>query len=241
MKKLVKTGEQFVLNSEAFDITVEWNKTVTKTITNSYKKGNLKVIKMDKETQEPIEGVSFELIDIDGNIVKTGVTDKNGEILFENLMIGKYQLKEKQPNENYVLKIEPIDVLIEYDQTTVQEITNERKKGNLEIYKVDKEDHQITLSGVIFELYSKELEKVIGTYQTDELGKIFVNDLPIGEYELREIQTKEEYEIGENMNISIQWEKTTKITIENKKKPIIPEEQSNEPKKEIKRLPKTGF
>lgn len=239
--KEVITGEQFVLNSEAFDITVEWNKTVTKTITNSYKKGNLKVIKMDKETQEPIEGVSFELIDIDGNIVKTGVTDKNGEILFENLMIGKYQLKEKQPNENYVLKIEPIDVLIEYDQTTVQEITNERKKGNLEIYKVDKEDHQITLSGVIFELYSKELEKVIGTYQTDELGKIFVNDLPIGEYELREIQTKEEYEIGENMNISIQWEKTTKITIENKKKPIIPEEQSNEPKKEIKRLPKTGF
>lgn len=239
--KEVITGEQFVLNSEAFDITVEWNKTVTKTITNSYKKGNLKVIKMDKETQEPIEGVSFELIDIDGNIVKTGVTDKNGAILFENLMIGKYQLKEKQPNENYVLKIEPIDVLIEYDQTTVQEITNERKKGNLEIYKVDKEDHQITLSGVIFELYSKELEKVIGTYQTDELGKIFVNDLPIGEYELREIQTKEEYEIGENMNISIQWEKTTKITIENKKKPIIPEEQSNEPKKEIKRLPKTGF
>ena len=52
--------------------------------------------------------------------------------------------------------------------------------------------------------------------------------------EIREIKTKEGYKIGENVNISIQAEETKNITIENEKTPIPP-------KKEGKKLPKTGF
>lgn len=230
----VTTGEQFILNTESLEIMVEWNKTTIKTITNSYKKGNLKVIKIDSETQKPIEGVSFDLLDIDGNMVRTGRTNEMGEIFFEDLMIGKYQLKEKETNKDYVLKIEAIDVEIEYNQTKVQEIKNEKKKGSLKIHKIDKNNHEIGLSDVTFELYSKELERVVGTYTTDEKGKISIENLRIGEYEIREIKTKEGYKIGENVNISIQAEETTNITIENEKTPIPP-------KKEEKKLPKTGF
>ncbi len=132
------------------------------------------------------------------------------------------------------MKVEAVNVEIEYNQTTIQEIKNEKKKGSLQIHKVDKENHKIALSDVIFELYSKELEKVIGTYTTDKEGKIYIENLRIGDYELREITTKEGYEIGENMNISVQAEKTTNIIVKNKKVPTIP-------KKEVKKLPKTGF
>ncbi len=234
----VSTGEDFILNSEKFDITVEWNKTTIKTITNSYKRGNLKIIKEDIETEEPVEGVTFKLIDTDGNVVQEGTTDKNGEILFENLMIGKYQLKETETNQKYVLKTETTEVEIEYNQTKIQEIKNEKKKGSLQLYKVDKDNHKMVLSNVTFELYDKELEKLVGTYTTDKNGEIFVDNLPIGEYELREIITKEGYKIGENVNISIQWGKTTQITVENQKKPTIPKKELITPPK---KLPKTGF
>lgn len=222
------TNEHFILNPETFDIIVEWNKTVTKTITNSHKKGSLKVIKTDKETAKPIEGVSFELLDVDGNIVQTGTTNEQGEIFFENLVIGKYQLKETSTNKDYMLNTETQEIEIIYNEMTTQEIKNEKKKGNLQIYKVDKENYGIALDDVGFELYSKELDKLIGVYTTDEKGEIFISNLRIGEYELREITTKEGYEIGEDVNIFIEWEKTTNVTIENTKIPI-------------KKLPKTGF
>lgn len=237
----IATGEGLTLNTERIPIIVEYDKITTKTITNDYKKGSLKVIKTDEETAKSIAGVHFDLLDLDGNIVQTGVTNEQGEIFFQDLIVGKYLLKEKETNEDYIVKIEAVNVEIEHNQTTIQEIKNEKKKGNLQIRKVDKENHKIPLSDITFELYSKELEKVIGTYITDKEGKIYVENLRIGEYELREITTKEGYEIGENVNISIQEEKTTNIIVENKK---IPQEPPAIPKKEVKipkKLPKTGF
>lgn len=41
------------------------------------------------------------------------------------------------------------------------------KKGNLKIYKVDKDNNRVVLGNVQFDLYSEELQKVIGTYTTD--------------------------------------------------------------------------
>lgn len=230
----VSTDEHFILNPEAFDITVEWNKTTTKTITNTYKKGSLKIIKTDAETEQPIAGVSFDLLDIDGNVVQTGTTNEQGEVFFENLVIGKYQLKETSTNQNYVINMQTTEVEINYNEMKIQNIKNERKKGSIQVCKVDKDNHKIVLEDVEFELYSKELDKLIGVYTTDENGEIFIDNLRIGEYELREITTKKGYEIGEDVNISVEWEKTTKVTIENRKIPELP-------KKEVKKLPKTGF
>ncbi len=129
-----------------------------------------------------------------------------------------------------MLDTENTEVEIKYNEITTQTIENEKKKGNIQVYKVDKDNHKITLEDVGFELYSKELDKLIGVYTTDENGEIFIDNLRIGEYELREITTKKGYEIGEDVNISVEWEKTTKVIVENAKIP-------NSPKK----LPKTGF
>ncbi len=35
------------------------------------------------------------------------------------------------------------------------------------MYKVDKDNHKISLGNVEFDLYSEEFKKVIGTYRTD--------------------------------------------------------------------------
>ena len=45
--------------------------------------------------------------------------------------------------------------------------TYRHKKGNLKVYKVDKDNNKISLGNVEFDLYSEEFDKVIGTYYTD--------------------------------------------------------------------------
>ena len=79
-----------------------------------------------------------------------------------------YQLKEISTNDNYILNEMTFDVNVEYNKTTTKTITNEHKKGDLTVYKVDKDNNRIALGGVTFDLYSEEFKRVIGTYTTDE-------------------------------------------------------------------------
>ena len=53
------------------------------------------------------------------------------------------------------------------------------KKGNLKIFKVDKDNHKIALGNVKFDLFSEEFQKVIGTYTTNVDGEIQINNLRI--------------------------------------------------------------
>ena len=75
---------------------VQYDKTTTKTVTNTPKKGHLKINKTDKDTSEPVSGVTFQLLDESGKVVASGTTDTRGELSFRDLRIGKYQLKESR-------------------------------------------------------------------------------------------------------------------------------------------------
>lgn len=103
--------------------------------------------------------------------------------------------------------------------------------GQIKIEKID-ENTNAPIADAVFEIYSKELEEVIGTYTTDKDGKIFVENLKVGEYELREITKKGEYQIAENTNIFIQEGKTIEITIKSKKEQVIPDEKPPAPEKD---------
>lgn len=92
---------------------------------------------------------------------------------------GKYVLTEIATNEKYILNEATFDVDVEYNKTATKEITNDHKKGNLKVYKVDKDNHKIPLGNVSFDLYSEEFQKVIGTYTTNTDGEFQVNHLRI--------------------------------------------------------------
>lgn len=59
-----------------------------------------------------------------------------------------------------------------YNKTSEIKIQNEHKKGSLSIKKVDKDNNNIQLGNVEFDLYSHEFGKVIGKYFTDANGNI---------------------------------------------------------------------
>ena len=83
-----------------FEVDIEWNKTTSKTIENEYKKGNIKIIKTDAETNKGIEGVTFELQKNDGTVVATATTNAQGIANFNNIRIGEYKLKETKTEVN---------------------------------------------------------------------------------------------------------------------------------------------
>lgn len=141
--------------------------------------GKVIVNKTDDETKEPIEGVTFGLYKTDGTEVARATTNGDGIATFANLYQSNYILKEISTNEKYILNTMEFDVNVTYNKTTTINVENEHKKGNLKVYKVDKDNNKIALGGVKFELYSDEFQKVIGTYTTNQNGEIYVENLRV--------------------------------------------------------------
>ena len=216
--KEVETNKNYVLNTSIFDVKVEYGKTTIKDITNEYKKGNIKINKIDAETLKGIEGVTFELQKKDGTVVATATTNDRGEAFFNNIRIGEYNLKEVKTNINYILNTANFEVAIEYNKTINKEITNEHKRGNLSVFKVDKDNNKITLGNVKFDLFSYEFNKVIGSYVTNVDGEIHINNLRIGKYSLIEKNTGKWYNLADNTDVKVEWNTTTDTTIENELK-----------------------
>ena len=180
--------------------------------------GKIKIIKNDVDTNQPIQGVTFQLTKQDGTVIANATTNENGEATFPNLYQGNYVLKEIATNDNYILSDAQFDVNVEFDKTTTKTITNEHKKGDLTVYKVDKDNNKIALGGVTFDLYSEEFGKVIGTYTTDENGEIHVKNLRTGNYKWIEKETNKWYNLAEDTTTEVVWDKDTANTIENELK-----------------------
>ena len=180
--------------------------------------GRIQINKTDDETKAPISGVTFQLTNKDGTVISNATTNEKGVATFSSLYPGDYKLKEVSTDKNYVLNNKEFDVNVKYNETTTKNITNSRKKGNLKIFKVDKDNHKITLSGVKFDLYSEEFKKVVGTYTTDKNGEIQINNLRIGKYKLIEKSTGKWYNLAKDTEIKVEWNNETKTTIENELK-----------------------
>ena len=180
--------------------------------------GKIKINKIDSETSKPIQGVTFQLQKQDGTIVANATTNSDGEATFGTLYQGNYILKEIATNDNYVISEMDFNVNVEFNKTTEITVTNEHKKGDLTLYKVDKDNNKIALGGVVFDLYSEELQKVIGTYTTDENGEIHIKGLRIGNYTWIEKETNKWYNLAEDKKTEVIWDKNTTNTIENELK-----------------------
>lgn len=180
--------------------------------------GKIKIIKNDVDTNKPIEGVTFQLSKKDGTVIANSTTNSNGEASFANLYQGNYILKEISTNVNYILNEKTFDINVEYNKTTSQTITNEHKKGNIKVYKVDKDNKKVVLGNVEFQLYSEEFKKVVGTYYTDVNGELEIKNIRTGDYKLIETKTNKWYNLASDTQIKVEWDKETTKTIENELK-----------------------
>ncbi len=210
-----KDNQDYVIVADPYEIA----STRTTQSVDSHK-SVLNVVKSDKEDGQKIAGVVFNVRYADGNRESLGnyTTDSNGKITIEELRPGKLVLTEVSTNSNYILDETPTEITINFNSEQDIEITNEHKKGDLTVYKVDKDNNKIALAGVEFNLFSDEYQRVIGTYTTNENGEFTVRNLRTGSYKLIETKTNKWYNLAEDTEIQIEWNNVTETTIENELK-----------------------
>ena len=129
----------------------------TGNIKDKYNKNETKItiIKQASEDNLRLEGVEFELLDENKNVVYSGYkTDKNGKIEIENLIPGIYYIKEVNTIDGYIKNDELIKVEIELNQEVTITVNNRKKekepetKNNIEKEIITKEIKRLPVTGM---------------------------------------------------------------------------------------------
>lgn len=128
--------------------------------------GTIKVKKVDVDTNKPIPNTIFELSEENGTVIGTATTNSEGVVTFTNLYQKTYNLREIKNNDNYVLSDEITKVIAEYNKTTEIQVTNEHKKGQIRVIKVDKDNNEIKLANVEFNVVDSK-GNIVDTLKTD--------------------------------------------------------------------------
>lgn len=192
------------------------NYNATTTLSKTTNTASIKIIKQDAENLKPIKDVTFALYNNQDEYITSKTTNENGIVIFDNLYQGTYKIKEIKANENFISSDDTYEINTEYNKEVIKTITNIHKKGNLKITKVDKDDKTLTLGAIEFDLINED-GNTIAHLITDVNGETYIENINIGKYTLKETKTKREYNLCENEDIIVEWNKTADVVIENEK------------------------
>ena len=169
-------------------------KVVTLSYTNKPARGSIKLTKKNSDG-ELLSGVVFTLYDADKNEIKTGTTDENGVVVFENLPIGDYWYAETSELPGYVPNHNLMAARVGF-HTAVDEhtFTNYKAHGHVRVIKSD--ENGAPLAGVHFKL-TDEAGNLIDEGDTGLDGKLIFSMLPVGKYILKETETLTGYVLDE--------------------------------------------
>ncbi|ELC8369608.1 SpaA isopeptide-forming pilin-related protein [Clostridium perfringens] len=163
-------------------------------VSNDRITANMELLKLDKETNKPLAKIEFKVTALDGFM--KGQTwnlksDDKGLVSLKGLEYGNYRVDEVKTRWNYVLNKEPIFFSVKENGKTIKlQMTNKKIRGSVELFKFDKDTNR-PLEGVKFDLLNGD--KKVGTYTTDNTGKITVNNLEAGNYTWVEVEAIDHY------------------------------------------------
>ena len=257
--------QEGIIDVQEVNVKVEQNKPL-----KLHKYGLVDEEKLDDDTNRtPLEGVEFNLIDNASGkpvpLTKTGegtyayqggegnvtlVTNKEGNIIIENLPVGNYKFTETKALEGYVID-NPDTESFDYSRLKGYEVKpiinkkGETKNVQVGLHKIDEETKE-NLAGVEFRLYRKSGDTLtpvgkdendqyaVGkqysdVFKTDEDGKIAVEKLPAvsdsGEYVFIEVKGLEGYHLNKDNYYPVKNNEV--ITVENYKTPTLNELKLN--------------
>lgn len=179
-------------------------------------KVKVQLLKKD-ESNNPLPGCLFTVIK-NGQTLFSAVTDAAGTITVPNVTEGTYWFVEKDAPEGYVVNSEPVTAYvsaadIQGNKTVTVEATNHRKPG-LEIVKIDSVTKE-PVANCTFDIRS-----IDGTYHetltTDGAGRIFLENMTPGSYEVKETAVPKGYNLNpEKQTVELTAGDTFTLTFEN--------------------------
>lgn len=132
-KELKTAGPQFVMDEDLHPFTLilanskisTFNVNETLPIKNVLARGNIKVLKVNKDGRAPLAGAEFDVFNADGKIVDHLVTGADGTAMTKVLPYGKYSLRETKAPTGFVLSKATFDTeIIANGDVPLLEITN---------------------------------------------------------------------------------------------------------------------
>lgn len=238
----VKAEEGYLINTGTMTVTVEANKTAKAEFTNNEPTGKVTFTKSIDLTQTNnlkgdanVEGVNYQLVADEkitnkagtktffnkGDVVESKKTDSNGKIIWDDLPLGHYVIKETKTNGTLVLNEETYKVNIEYEGQTVSKVSrtaNGTDRVNMQKIQIFKSGTKNSISDLVkglqgaeftFKLKS-EVDHVgwdnavaYAIVVTDKNGKANTSYLPYGTYLVRETKTPEDYITAPDFTVSV--------------------------------------
>ena len=175
----------------------------------------LTIEKRDKSTNALLSNAEFILmtpegkyVSLDGNNSFTGLTDKkeegssfttssSGTVTVKRLPAGNYVLKEIKAPENYSVSADTEISVLETGNTDRIQVFDARERAKIRINKAASHNHEMRLSGAVFDIYSDQgLTALAGTITTGTDGLGESQMLPLGTYYVKEKVSPAGYEAG---------------------------------------------
>lgn len=159
----------------------------------------------------PLKDVTFSLYAKDDIVFKDGTilykkgsfikrlrTDKFGIVIFDELNLGNYYVKETETINGYEIdKNEYYFTLNEIEYNKSIEMYNKLIKNDVKIIKKDVD----TLEGIpntLISIYNTRNE-CLESNLTDQKGEVYINDLPLGRYYIKEVKSAKGYKLNSDV------------------------------------------
>lgn len=188
-------------------------------------KGSIKIEKSDKSTNKPLAKATFGIRALGQKEYQKGETDSKGELSFNNLSQGIYELRELKAPEGYEATNLVKKVSVGYDPETpivVSKWENEKTAQQLGSAKIIKTDEAgKALANAEFAIRNDHERTFTQKAVTNENGEAYFNNLPFGKYEIIETMAPAGYQIdGTLHHIVVTNEQTDShtLTVKDQKK-----------------------
>lgn len=210
--------EGYVMSEESKVVTISKGEPSYVSFINE-KKTVIEITKVDSQTGEPLEGAVFTVSTMDGKLLGTYTTGKNGIAVTDTMEPGTYVVRETVAPDGYSLPLEGRNVVLKAG-SVAKVMFEDDAFGQLVISKVDADTDE-PLTGAQFKILGGDgFSQTVGEYTTDSNGQIVLNDLTPGSYLVQETKAPAGYAVGENSSQVVNLKSgLNELTFTNKKAP----------------------
>ena len=150
----------------------------------NYEKPDMKITKRDAMSGKPIAGTVFSIKSVTGSYSTSVTTGTDGSALLSAIPAGVYVVREESVPEPYIVTNTEQTVTLRPGKTSEVTFVDYEKPG-LEIVKKN------IANGEPIEGVTYRIEQIDGSYSTtattDSHGRIFLDSIPVGTYQVTEI------------------------------------------------------